>query len=108
YVDREQRYRFANDRFQTFFGITREEALGKSVAEVIGPDAMADAQRYIAMALDGHPVNYDRTEIYHGRERHLHVSYLPDMADDGTTVGFFAMVQDVSVTKRTELELQRL
>ncbi|APV51435.1 hypothetical protein BWI17_18100 [Betaproteobacteria bacterium GR16-43] len=108
YVDREHRYTFANDRFQSFFGIAREEAIGKTVAEVLGAEGAAGAQRYIEMALAGSPVTYERIDVFRGRERHVHASYLPDMDEDGNIMGFFAMLQDVTVAKRAELELQRL
>jgi GAF domain-containing protein len=40
YVDTEQRYRRVNRAYEEFFGLNREHILGKTVAEMVGREAM--------------------------------------------------------------------
>ncbi|HVR94493.1 MAG TPA: PAS domain-containing protein, partial [Casimicrobiaceae bacterium] len=88
YVDMEGNYTFVNDAFLHLVGIPREEVLGKSVKEVLGPEVFELQQPYVDRAAKGESVTYEREHIdINGRQRWLRDSIFPDMNFDGTIKG---------------------
>ena len=51
YVDREQRYRFVNRAYERWFGVDRSQIEGKTLAEVLGPEAYDLVRDHAARAL---------------------------------------------------------
>lgn len=107
YIDRDLRYRFNNRAYEVWFGRPREEVYGRTMEEILGPQAFADLRPHIEDALRGTKVTYEARVPYRtGGTRWIHAEYIPDVAPDGEVRGFFALVHDV--TARKEAELARL
>lgn len=109
YLDRNQRYRFANRAYEAWFGVKAEDLLGRTVREVVGEAAYAQVQGYIGRALAGERLDFDarmpcRDEVI----KHIRTSYIPDRRED-TVVGFYALVTDVTeqVEAREQAEHSR-
>jgi PAS domain-containing protein len=51
YVDAGQRYRFANKGYADWFGLDQQRIVGKSILEVVGPEAYAQVQPHLEQAL---------------------------------------------------------
>jgi PAS domain S-box-containing protein len=97
YVDMEGNYTFVNDAFLHLVGIPREEVIGKSVKEVLGPEVFDLQQPYVDRAAKGESVTYEREHIdINGRQRWLRDSIFPDMSFDGTIKGYYIVGHDIT------------
>ena len=104
YWDRDLRCRFANAAYRTWFGKTRDEVLGMSMQELLGPLFELNLP-HILKALDGEVQVFEREiALPDGRVRHSLASYYPDIVG-GKVVGFSVQVADVSRLKELEREL---
>ena len=59
YVDREQRYRFVNARYEEWFGCRREEIIGRHAKDVLGDSLYEKVEPYIQAVLSGREVRYE-------------------------------------------------
>lgn len=97
YCDRNLTYRFCNARFTEWFGLSKDQLLGRPIREVLGPRAFQAIQPAIRRVLAGERVEFDaRLPYLHGGERDVHVDYLPHLSEEGETMGFYAMITDLS------------
>ncbi|HTH50964.1 MAG TPA: PAS domain S-box protein, partial [Pyrinomonadaceae bacterium] len=103
YIDKNGRYRFANQTYHDWFGIAPEEVVGKRVSEVFGDTAYGILKPHIAAAMRGEDVAFE-TEIRYrtGPIRYVHISYTPDIDTNGTVRGYFALTTDLTELKRSE------
>ena len=106
YVDREEHYRFVNAGYEKTFGLPREQILGRTVKEVLGP-AYSDVAPYIEQVLAGESVGFETDLLYAGVPHTVQVSYKPDIGPEGTIAGFYVLVTDISERKRQENELRQ-
>ena len=105
YVDKDEVYRFANQKYRAIFGVEPEQILGKTVREVLGEDGYPSVKAQIAGVLRGEPQHFERPRAGDGGRFHLLIDYIPDLAEDGTVCGFFAMTVDITARKTAELLL---
>ncbi|MGB8953677.1 MAG: PAS domain S-box protein [Candidatus Aminicenantales bacterium] len=107
YVDAEGRYRFVNRRYEEWFGMPKEEILGKKLSRVLGKNASRLIKDHVESALSGQRVHFEEAVKYlHGQERWVVADYVPDKEDNGKVKGFFALISDISDHKRAEQALQ--
>jgi|GEM_PF-1702380 len=105
YVDSEQRFVFGNERYKTLFGDAGDQLRGKRVVDVIGATMYAASQAHILNALRGERVCFERPRLGDGRLNWDRVSYNPDFDEHGKVRGYFALVDDISELKSTQLVL---
>lgn len=103
YIDREGRYQFVNDQFHRMFGLDPAALQGRTVAEALGPAAYAPLQQRLEAALAGERQRFERVSEIGGRERCLLTDYIPDLAEDGSVSGIFAMALDITDRRQGEL-----
>lgn len=105
YWDRDLRCRFANAAYGVWFGRTRDELVGLTMEEVLGPLFAMNRDHALA-ALEGEIQIFERDiTLPDGSVRHSLASYFPDIRD-GVVRGFSVQVTDVSRMKSLELELK--
>ncbi|HXU55322.1 MAG TPA: PAS domain-containing protein [Casimicrobiaceae bacterium] len=103
YVDLDRHYTFVNDAFVTLVGISRDEIIGKSVADVLGPEAFEFQQPFIDRAARGESVTYERETVdVNGRQRWLRNKIVPDMRFDATIKGYYIVGHDITDLKQTQ------
>lgn len=108
HFDTEARFRFANRYYRSLIETDTAGLRGMRLAEVLGPQAYSIAGKYVERVLQGESVNFENELTLHdGSLRYIKASYVPDLGLDGSVIGFFAMVQDISEFKRAEIELQK-
>jgi two-component system, cell cycle sensor histidine kinase and response regulator CckA len=106
YVDAEQRYRFVNDRYEKWFGKTRDELIGQHARDLLGGPLYERVRPYIDAALSGEQVAYDMdVEVKGGEQRNLSIVYVPHFGENGRVLGFFASIEDITERKRLEEQL---
>jgi len=109
YVDREERYRFVNAIYEAWFHQTRAELLGRTVLEALGPDGYAIAEPYIRRVLSGERITFENTINYgDGNQRTVLTTYVPDVNSQGETMGFYALITDISERKQAEERMRFL
>jgi PAS domain S-box-containing protein len=108
YLDGERRYRSVNDSFLKWFGVTREEVLGKTVEEFVGESAWRVIQHKLAEAYEGKVVVFEAEIFYRtGISRWVRAVYTPHYDSTGKLIGIVALKTDIHDNKLIELELRR-
>ncbi len=104
YVDNEQRYRFANKAYLSWFGREKRDILELSMKDVIGSIYELNLP-YIVAALQGSLQVFERKVVIpDGSIRYGLMTYKPNLVD-GRVEGFFIHVADVTPLKTIEMEL---
>ena len=105
YVDRDQRYRFANKAFLEWLGKRADEVIGREVIELVGRDVFQLYQAYIEAALAGERTGFERQLATPGRPPiWIRVDYHPDRTEKGLVRGFLVTYADVDHLRKLELE----
>jgi PAS domain S-box-containing protein len=107
YVDAELCYRFNNRGYEQWFGQERTELYGRHLREVLGEQAFEKVRPHAEAALAGQTVEYETKLPYtHGGARYVRAHYVPDVQQDGSVAGYYAMIHDVTESKQAELALR--
>jgi diguanylate cyclase (GGDEF)-like protein/PAS domain S-box-containing protein len=104
YIDRDGRYRFCNGYYETIAGIKPEKILGRRVEEIVGRAGYEAVARKMQTVLTGERVTFERHVQSRGIDRHFLYDYIPDIGIDGSVVGFYSMVLDITERKTAELK----
>lgn len=73
------------------------------MVELLGEEAFAIVKPRLARALSGETVSYEATRPYKtGGPRHVLATYSPDRAEEGTVIGAFVLVQDLSSRRQVD------
>ena len=107
YMGQDRRFKFTNDAYKTWFGIEPQSLIGKHAKELVGEVGYRQIQPYMERALAGETVHYERdVTLPDGRTIYTQMSYVPDKDEEGRTLGYVALIHDMTDRRRAELELQ--
>ncbi|EMR03269.1 PAS domain-containing sensor histidine kinase [Cesiribacter andamanensis] len=102
YLDKEEKYRFANKAYKAWFNQDPEQLLGRPVREVVGEKAYSGVKQYINRALAGEELAFEAKMPYReGFTKYIRTNYVPDM-QMGEVAGFYTLVLDI--TEQTEAQ----
>ena len=108
YVDKDLRYRFCNLYHEKHFRKKREEIIGRTVEETLGPVAYRQVKPVLDRALGGENVFFEHWITYREAGRtFMRGSLIPDRSDSGEVEGCFVMIQDMTAKKRAEDSLAK-
>jgi diguanylate cyclase (GGDEF)-like protein/PAS domain S-box-containing protein len=103
YVDQAGKYAFVNDAFLRVVGLAREDAIGKSQEEVLGPEVSAAQAPYFERAARGESVTYERAGTdAGGKSLWLRNRIVPDFNFDGTIKGYYTIWHDITDLKQAQ------
>ncbi len=106
YVDADERYRFVNKGYESWFGQTRDQILGRQVRDVVGDVAYEQLAPSIERALKGERFSDERRVPYKGSgDRHIHVDYVPRTGEAGAVEGYYVLIRDISDRKAAEARM---
>ena len=105
YVDMDDRYHFANATYDRWLGVDHRAMVGMKVDEVFGADDVAAMRPHVVRARRGERVTYERRSTNGGRTMHYLVDYAPDIAEDGSVLGVYALTTDITARREAELQL---
>ena len=107
YIDATRRYRFVNKHHKEWFGADVEDAIGRSVKDVIGDGLYGRISPHVDEVLAGQEVTFeDSFEPTNGTVRQFQATYVPHIDTSGDVLGYFALAQDITERKRAEVELR--
>ena len=108
YIDPNYSIQHVNDTFLAYWGGTREQVIGRSMAEQVGEEAFRTIiQPRLDRALAGEAVSYTRKTDFPARgTRHVEVALLPVRNARGEITGAVMRAQDVQETRAREAQLQ--
>ena len=107
YIDVDRRYKFVNNTFLRQRGKTRHEVIGKTSEEVLGVEAARLADPYVARALAGETVTYERlVQTVDGQKRWFRVRTVPDKGRDGQVQGLYIVGMDIHDIKMAQATLE--
>ncbi|MFC2050160.1 PAS domain S-box protein [Chloroflexota bacterium] len=108
-IDRNYIYRAVNDSYPRVYNRSREEIVGHSAREILGPKIFDKfVKDYVDRCLAGEHVRYQAWFNYPalGR-RFMDVSYHPFFDVDGTIAGVFADIHDITDLQMTKEALRQ-
>ncbi|MGM3386710.1 PAS domain-containing protein [Stutzerimonas stutzeri] len=109
YVDQDERYRFNNRHYESWFGHSPEWLYGKHLVDVVGEHAYNARSEQIKAALAGQSVVFEAYMPHQdGTRRQSLMHYLPRRDGDGRVHGFFVLAQDVTERWQAEQALREL
>lgn len=105
YWNNELRCSFANSKYHNVFGKTSVEMNGIHIQELLGPELFAANEPYIIAALNGENQQFERQMIKRdGEILYVLAQYIAHI-EKGETLGFFALITDISEQKLLQKEL---
>ena len=95
---------FANRAYARTFGLDQSEILGRTFAEVIGPEAAAEIQPQVnLMLMQRRPVTYERfLPTAQGQPRWIEVSLIPQLDTAGVPQASCVLITDISKHRLAE------
>ncbi|HEX8913983.1 MAG TPA: PAS domain S-box protein, partial [Humisphaera sp.] len=97
YVGADGRLRWVNAEYGRRFAARPDDLIGRHVRDVVGPAQYAANEPYVARALAGERVTFERRVDYPAAgARDVEVTYTPDPGPDGRARGFAVLVVDVT------------
>jgi diguanylate cyclase (GGDEF)-like protein/PAS domain S-box-containing protein len=107
-VGADGRYRFVNRALERWLGTRREEMVGRTMEEVLGPAEYERTKPWIDKVLIGETVNFEKDFPERQPPMHLAVSYIPLRVDDGRVDGFVSVSQDITQHRQEAVRLLQL
>ena len=103
YLSEDRRYQFVNEAFLRLVGLPRDEVVGKTTQEVLGPDLAGMMEPGRDRTFAGEAITYERAVIdASGRERWIRARCVPDMNFDGTVKGEYVVGHDITDLKQAQ------
>ncbi len=108
--DAASRVRRCNVRYAALFGAKPDQLLGRCIDDFVPEEALRQVRAHWSQALAGQPRNYRRSnrDPASGALEWLDVSLLPDLDEQGSTIGVFALLVDVTARVQAEREVLAL
>lgn len=108
YLDKNQRYFYANVNYQQWIGKEQHHIIGQTKRAVIGDTAYQQVSPYIQRVLRGELVKFEDSIMYaNGRQRYVHVTYVPHLSSKKEVLGFFSFIRDITERKLNEIQLAK-
>lgn len=108
HIDTHERYTFVNAYALRTLEVESTAIIGRSVAQVVGEANYREIAPYMRVALRGEDVTFEIERYFHDRLCHYQSNYVPDVGEDGSINGFYAVSFDITELKRAQTELTLL
>ena len=105
YLDNEQRFRFVNKPYESWFDRPISQILGHHLSEMMTQEAYEIRRPYVERALSGEQVQYVVDMPRPNGVVSTEIMHVPNCDGNGQVLGIYALVQDVTVRQRNELAI---
>jgi len=107
YFGHDHRYRFANNAYVEWHGQTPDSLIGRHTREIIGEAGFEAVQHHLDRVLQGEKVSFEMLSLRSiGEPRQAQIDCVPELAPDGSVVGYYAMARDISELKAAQSQLK--
>lgn len=98
YIDRDYKYRYINYKYTEWFGLTREDVIGKTIKEVAGEQFFNYHKLIYSKVFSGQSFNLDiETKAFHTNLRLvIKTAYIPAYDLDGNNIGLYLYGTDIT------------
>lgn len=103
YIDKDERYRFANLSHRQWWKRSPEDILGKTIEEVTGHEFYDTVRHHYKRALAGEELQSEHRFVHEGKVHHFQTSFIPHL-EGAEVLGVTVLSQDI--TERVEAEIQ--
>lgn len=107
YTDTDERYQFVNQACEDWFGLSRDQFIGKHNHEILGEAAYQMIKPYIDQALGGQLTTYELELSYPADKKYISATYIPDFDPNNQVRGYYGLVIDVSEQRNAALREQK-
>ena len=106
YLDRDERYRYANKAYLDQFGLTWSAIEGRSLREVLGAETYSLMSPRLARSIEGGPIRFELRTPYTKQlrlgRRYVEISYSPHFDEHGNSAGVVTSIVDTTDQKLAE------
>jgi PAS domain S-box-containing protein len=108
YVSENERYLFANQTYEKWFGVPTQNVLGKTMSEIIGEQNRGQVHSQIAHAMETQTTTTFDGEmlLVSGKSIFYHADYVPDLDAHGKIQGCIILGTDVTERAQARKDLQ--
>ncbi|OLQ86323.1 hybrid sensor histidine kinase/response regulator [Vibrio panuliri] len=108
YVGADLTFQFTNKVYQDWYGRETGERYGVDLVNQRVNSQFEQLQPYVTRALQGESVSFEVEESNHlGQPAYLHKSYVPNRDANGSVLGFFVLVRDITTRIKSAIALQK-
>ena len=107
YVEKDETITFANQNYLDWFQVRQPELIGKKIRHITSEESYRIIRPRIDRVLAGEMVTYSAGAERDMQDFELEVTYIPHRDDSGDVIGFFSVVQDMTLHRRLEAELRQ-
>ena len=107
YVDDSECYTYVNETYCKWFGLKKNEIIGKTIREIVGEAAYDVLSPYIFSALSGKEVSFEKEVPFELGARYVNARYIPQRDSEGNVKGFAVLVVDMTDKKVVEDDLRQ-
>ncbi|MEE8108907.1 MAG: PAS domain S-box protein [Gammaproteobacteria bacterium] len=107
YVEKDETITFANQNYLDWFQVRQSELIGKKIRHITSEESYRIIRPRIDRVLAGEMVTYSAGAERDMQDFELEVTYIPHRDDSGDVIGFFSVVQDMTLHRRLEAELRQ-
>lgn len=107
YVEKDETITFANQNYLDWFRVRQPELIGKKIRHITSEESYRIIRPWIDKVLAGEMVTYSVGAEQDMQDFELEVTYIPHRDDSGDVIGFFSVVQDMTLHRRLEAELRQ-
>ena len=104
HFDREQRFTYANARSRAMMP-GESDPIGRTLREVRGDTVYQAVAPYVSAVLQGKPQSFEGRSWRREQGFDYRAQFVPDVAEDGTVVGFYSLTFDVTEAKEAQRKL---
>jgi len=108
YLDKQQRFQFANQAVCERLGKSREEIIGRSAAEIGGNLSDDQTAAMLQAAFTGQAQRFEHSDEVNGQSRRIESYLTPDLAPGGEVRGLFSIGVDITHLKEVQRALRDL
>ncbi|RDS79242.1 response regulator [Dyella monticola] len=100
FLDRDLRYRFVNQSYQKWFGLSPTSMLGKTVEEVFGKEHSQACVKTMELAMSGKPMQLEVAWQHRSEgRRYVEIRFIPRFANDRHVDGIHLFATDITERK---------
>lgn len=106
YIDADEKFQRVNQTYEQWFGKPKADVVGRTIREIMGSNYQR-LESHIRDVLCGEVVQYEATNDYPDKRRHVLITYVPDFDDEHRVRGFAALIQDITDRRAAEEALRK-